>query len=447
MKALIVAQRNLSKPSVVEIDEFTGEVKNPGLLSRLKAKVQENFRPRVVFKNIHVRYEQFAEGQGHAEVGSRPSRFAIGGAAVSQIDAFAAGFVLSELTLQRDDGGDDDTSTSRITFNLDSAGFYCDAAEEGGSPLATVGYEKGYSSTDHHFFTEQEMLEQEMKKECQRVLELAHAQRASLSKAAGRRSSPPTGWLFGPVAFSGEVNKAVFDRNKFDRPESHTIVIMPPVGLTLTNAQLSALMAFHGRMLGHQLLHCYLPHRPEGRPKAGSTAKHFWQSAVRAVTTVTSKRGENPHLSLMQVMALKKKYVELHLKMYAVAPADETDDLEELHSARQYLSDEDAAELQRIDDLIAPSLAGYWRVLSSVQHAQEMARKAKEEHEQKSGVFQMISSIGNSMGKKKNNLGLSESEAQRLEKEMGAESSQPKRKGRRGSAELKFAPGHYVHRK
>lgn len=123
----------------------------------MKASLQDAFRPRIIFKNIHLRYEQFAPD---TEVGaSTPyvaSSEAIGGATISRADSFAIGFVLSELSLSRDDGGDGDPTTSRINCALDSAGVYCITAEEGGKPVAAVGDAQGYKSTSKQFFAEQE---------------------------------------------------------------------------------------------------------------------------------------------------------------------------------------------------------------------------------------------------------------------------------------------------
>ena len=50
---------------------------------------------------------------------------------------------------------------------------------------------------------------------------------------------------------------------------------------------------------------------------------------------------------------MKKTYVNRHLKMLSIAPDDETDDLEELHSARKYLTEEDRAELQVVSRPLA----------------------------------------------------------------------------------------------
>ena len=84
-----------------------------------------------------------------------------------------------------------------------------------------------------------------MKKECHAYVDRARAEAAELDRPATGYS--PTGWLFGPISFRGELNKAGYDPLKPGQPKSDTSLVLPPMGLTMSNDQLCALMGFQAR--------------------------------------------------------------------------------------------------------------------------------------------------------------------------------------------------------
>mmetsp|Transcript_2875 Transcript_2875/g.6768 ORF Transcript_2875/g.6768 Transcript_2875/m.6768 type:complete len:546 (-) Transcript_2875:84-1721(-) len=109
-------------------------------------------------------------------------------------------------------------------------------------------------------------------------------------------------------------------------------------------------------------------------------------------------------MHVMEALALKKVYMKIHFKMLAAAPADETDDLEELLAARKYLSAEDEKQLRRIDDVVSPHVTAYWRVLACVQHAHELVMQRARNS---SPISKTLHHLGQAIGRKSKVLGLS----------------------------------------
>jgi len=360
-----------------------------GLLARLKAQLRENFKPKIKVNRVHVRYEQFGAAR-----------------AMAQGDGFSLGFLLHSCTIEKDDGGDGDPTTSRIQAKLDTAGVYCRTASSGARALA----ENLSHSTEPGFFASQ--------------ASLVDAMRALEDEAVALQADA---WLLGPLNADCTVTKAKFSPHRLHLPTTKVELVVRPFHFFASDEQIGALFSLQVLQKRYRLWEHYALLQPDGlavgrphpelRGQKGSKARRgggkggatntawtrpYWQAAGRAVTQVVSGRSFSSKKA-MQALGLKRRYLELLSEMYRLAGVDEPEDIDDPDEAarlRGSLPAERRLELQSIEDTVSVHALAWWRLLAIVD-AKEEKKAAKAARRQGRHVMNVLGSVGDKLSRKK----------------------------------------------
>uniref|UniRef100_A0A6T9AWI4 Uncharacterized protein n=1 Tax=Haptolina ericina TaxID=156174 RepID=A0A6T9AWI4_9EUKA len=401
----------------------------PSLFKRIKMMAIEAFRPKVTVKNVHLRYEHLV--RSHED--QHPFAFGL------LIEEFSASLDTSQTNEEESNKSPDKKRTSRVKVMAKRISVYCmPVSREGELPRPrehelvfspeVQGKQQRFADSHKLFFEQQEELVARMTKVRDSSSQWGNAE-----------------WVFEPHDFQVRVWKSqsseVGSRNA---PLVSVIGVLPAFVINVTSEQLAAVFSLQALTQRYNLrayylaIHAALSHeimpqqtilnvskRHRLRPIRGAAAKVFWRSAIGAVRRAIRQRESNAGRAV-QVLRLKREYLDLLGRLMRNAPADRLEEIAEMHSVQASLPAEAQGRLQHIEDVATAHMLAWWRLLGMMQETerrstQELSAKRKGS----SWVPRVFSTRGDTSERsamdkitdkkwKRQNFGLNESDSDRL---------------------------------
>ena len=339
----------------------------PNLFQRLKQQILTT-PVRVKVSNVHIRYEHFDEATGKG---------------------FAAGLIVHDCDVTKASVSDA-VALESVHVGV-GAGAYCRIAY----PKATAPPSHDEHASGFHQETARNIVkdgeaaaeaEQQQQPKgsperkpvagapagffaAQKTMATHMRGLVETSKSWGRQT-----WLLGPISLSASLHKVAgaglaawkgrLDDVSAPVPRMRLDLGVEPLSVNVTDEQLARFIALTNQQKLLRLRAAYSLRRPRDlrqRPARGASARAFWRSAFAAVQDAYFPPKSKGGAALGQVIAHKRRYVQLvstHL------PPTDLDEPDEFHGAVGALPAAVREELQHIEDEIAAPLIAWWRVVS-----------------------------------------------------------------------------------